>query len=140
MVMLLLISQYMMILFVRGEDLTCKAGEGVPSGKIFTSGLASQCSGVSKITTEAECKLAAEYNRKNNIDKNGGYGSDRSWSWAPPGCFYHSSLNKYYWNDITKSATKCSDSYKCICKTKTCTKCPINAFNSKGGINPTCTP
>ena len=42
------------------EDLTCQAGYGIG---IFTSGLASQCSGVSKITTEAECKLAAEYNK-----------------------------------------------------------------------------
>ena len=38
----------------------------------------SQCSGISKITTEAECKLAAEYNRKNNIDGNGGYIGPRS--------------------------------------------------------------
>ena len=54
--------------------LKCEAGEGVPSGAIFTSGDASQCSGVSKITTAAECKLAAEYNRKNNIpEKNVGY-------------------------------------------------------------------
>ena len=41
---------------------------------IYISGYASQCSGISKITTEAECKLAAEYNSKNNIDKNRGYG------------------------------------------------------------------
>ena len=34
---------------------------------IRTSGHASQCTGLF-ITTEAECKLAAEYNRKNNID------------------------------------------------------------------------
>ena len=51
-------------------SLYCKAGYGVPSGAIFTSRYASQCSGLSKITTAAECKLAAEYNSKNNIDKN----------------------------------------------------------------------
>ena len=61
----------LLISVVRGEDITCQPGEGNEAGKIFTSGLASQCSGLSKITTEAECKLAAEYNRKNNIDKNG---------------------------------------------------------------------
>ena len=55
---------------VSGKDITCEAGEGIPSGRIITSGLASQCSGLSKITTEAECKEAAEYNRKNNIDEN----------------------------------------------------------------------
>eukprot|EP00942_MAST-04A_sp_MAST-4A-sp1_P001085 g1085.t1 len=46
MIMLLLISQSMLILVVNGKDITCEAGEGViGSGKIFTSGLASQCSG-----------------------------------------------------------------------------------------------
>ena len=38
---------------------------------ILTSG--SGCSGISKITTEAECKFAQEYNKKNNIDENVGY-------------------------------------------------------------------
>ena len=56
-------------------SLKCKAGEHRPPTDIRTSGYASQCSGVSKITTEAECKLAAEYNSKNNIDKNVGFGS-----------------------------------------------------------------
>ena len=52
---------------VRGEDITCKPGYGTIPTDIRTSGYASQCSGLSKITTEAECKLAAEYNRKTNI-------------------------------------------------------------------------
>ena len=56
------------------DDFTCEPGYGMIPTDIRTSGSASQCSGLSKITTEAECKLAAEYNRKNNIDKNGGYG------------------------------------------------------------------
>ena len=68
-----LIICLLLISVVRGEeDVTCKAGEGRGYPDIRTSG--SQCRGVSKITTEAECKLAAEYNRKNNIDKNDGYG------------------------------------------------------------------
>ena len=130
----------LLISVVRGEeDLTCKAGEGVAYGKIFTSGPASQCSGISKITTEAECKLAAEYNSKNNIDTNEGFGGRLSYLYNPPGCLYLSGTNKYYWNDNTKSTTKCSNYRKCICKTKTCTKCPINTY-SEGGINPTCTP
>ena len=41
----------LLISVVSGEDLTCKAGYGIG---IFTSGLASQCSGLSKVTTEAE--------------------------------------------------------------------------------------
>ena len=84
-IMLLLISQCVMMLFVNGEDIFCEAGECAAYGKIFTSGFASQCSGVSKITTEAECKLAAEYNRKNNIDKNVGYERRVSFSTFPPG-------------------------------------------------------
>eukprot|EP00942_MAST-04A_sp_MAST-4A-sp1_P002584 g2584.t1 len=121
---------------VRGEDITCKAGDGMIPTDIRTSGYASQCSGVSKITTAEECKLAAEYNRKNNIDKNGGYVGRGSWSSDPPGCFYSGG---YYWNDNTKSTKQCSNSYKCICKTKTCIKCPINTY-SEGGTNPICTP
>ena len=82
----------LLISIVSGEeDLTCKAGYGASSGKIFTSGYASQCSGISKITTEAECQAAAEYNRKNNIDRlprgvhNGGYAGKISFSTEPPG-------------------------------------------------------
>eukprot|EP00942_MAST-04A_sp_MAST-4A-sp1_P001339 g1339.t1 len=135
-VALLIVSQYMVLYVVNGKDLTCKAGEGVPSGKIFTSGDASQCSGLSKITTWQECKLAAEYNRKNNIDKNVGFGGRLSWSDAPPGCYYRSGY-KYIWNDYTKSTKQCSNHYKCICKTKTCIKCPINTY-SEGGTNPIC--
>ena len=75
------------------EDITCQAGYGQA---IFTSGYASQCSGVSKITTEEECKLAAEYNSKNNIDKNGGYGGRESSSYGPPGCIYDFGDNNKY--------------------------------------------
>ena len=140
MLILLLLSQYMIILIVNGKDLACEAGYGAPSGKIFISGSASQCSGLSKITTEAECELAAEYNSKNNIDKNVGYWGRTSWSKYPPGCIYYLSGNYYYWNDDdTKSTAICSYIRKCICKPKTCVKCPINTY-SKGGTNPTCTP
>ena len=45
--------------------LKCEPDYGA-TNNIRTSG--SQCSGLSKITTEEECKLAAEYNRM-NIDK-----------------------------------------------------------------------
>ena len=74
-------------------DLTCKAGDFLsPYG--FTSGLASQCSGLSKITTEAECKLAAEYNSKNNIDKNWGYGGRRIVANYPPGSVSYTHLTQ----------------------------------------------
>jgi hypothetical protein len=72
-----LITCLLLISVVRGEDFNCEAGEVLlPNpNNIFTSGSASQCSGLSKITTEAECRAAAEYNRKNNIDNNEGYGA-----------------------------------------------------------------
>eukprot|EP00942_MAST-04A_sp_MAST-4A-sp1_P010806 g10806.t1 len=126
------------ISIVSGEDVTCKPGYGIGT---FSSGSASQVCGISKITTEAECKLAAEYNRKNNIDKNIGYGGRESYSSSPPGCYYWSGSMaiRYKWNDYPTSTTQCSNRDKCICKTKTCIKCPINSY-SEGGINPTCTP
>ena len=124
------------ISIVRGEeDLTCKDGYGMIGTDIRRSG--SQCSGLSKITTEAECKAAAEYNRKNNIDKSKGYQGRWSVSGAPPGCYQFGGY-KYFWNPNTKSTGQCSNIYKCICKTKTCIKCPINSY-SEGGINATCT-
>ncbi len=138
MIMLLLISQCMMMLFVNGEYISCEAGEGAAYGKIFTSGDASQCSGLSKITTEAECELAAEYNSKNNIDKNEGYGGTRTNSGVAPGCYYWTEGKKYVFNH-DKATGQCTNERPCICKKKTCTKCPINTY-SKGGTNPTCTP
>jgi len=118
--------------------LTCESGYGIKLTDIRVSG--SQCSGISKMATEAECKLEAEYNSKNNIDKNRGYGGRWSGSKAPPGCVYNSDDNKYYFNVRTTSTTQCSNSYKCICNPrKTCTKCPINTY-SEGGTNPKCEP
>ena len=94
-VILFILLQCVFISAVNSEDPICKAGEALPSGARFTSGYASQCSGISKITTEAECKLAAEYNSKNNIDKNEGFGGRTiSVSGAPPGCYYYSGS---YW-------------------------------------------
>ena len=116
-----LIICLLLIFVVRGEeDLTCEAGEGVwKPTDIRTSGSASQCiSGLSKITTYAECKLAAEYNRKNNIDKNGGYYGRVSYLASPPGCIYFpTGSNTYKFNGNTKSTrkslacNKCSSSY-----------------------------
>ena len=94
----------LLISVVRGEDVTCKPGEGVFDYKFITSGPASQCSGLSKITTEAECKFAQEDNKKNEIDENKGFGGRVKWSNSPPGCFYRSDFDsdfdKYYFNDI----------------------------------------
>ena len=96
-----LIICLLLIFVVRGEeDLTCEAGEGMPPTDIRTSG--SQCSGLSKITTEAECKLAAEYNSKNNIDKNEGYGGRESSSDYPPGCFASTTSNHTHYYNFNK--------------------------------------
>ena len=68
------------------DAVKCEAGEeGSMTGtSIRTSGPPSQCSGLSKITTEAECELAAEYNMGNNIAKNRGYRGRVSYSERPP--------------------------------------------------------
>jgi hypothetical protein len=132
--LVLFVSQYM--IFVNGKDLTCKVGEVV--GRMVTSGKALQVCGLSIITTEAECKAAAEYNRKNNIDKNEGYGGKISG--CERGCIYYSVNNKYHFNDYKiNRLTECTIGVACICKANVCTACPINTY-SEGGINPTCTP
>ena len=67
-VILFVVLQWVFMSAVNG-DVICKVGEHerwvVGPIDIRTSG--SQCSGISKITTEAECEAAAEYNRKTNI-------------------------------------------------------------------------
>ncbi len=135
-VILFVVLQCVFMSAVNSEDPICKVGEGVyASGAIITYGSASKCSGWDKITTEAECKLAAEYNSKNNIDKNKGYGGRWTgpgrWSW-PPGCIYMSG-DKYYWIEYTKSTGKCSTSLRCICNTKTCINCPPGTYQDETG-------
>ncbi len=130
-------------------SVSCKAGEGIGPytngyGPLAPYGHGSQCIGLSKITTWQECAAVAEYNSKNNIDKNVGFGGQFNWGILPPGCVLvrggkHGGDDKYHWNDNIKSTTECGYEYTCICKPKTCIKCPINTY-SEGGINPTCTP
>jgi hypothetical protein len=55
------------------DAIECEAGYTVAKRDIFTSGPASQCSGISKITTVDECKAAAKYNSQNHIDDNLGF-------------------------------------------------------------------
>lgn len=107
---------------VKGNaDVTCKGGETYAYGDIRSSGT---CGTNNKITTEEECKAAQEYNSKNNVDNNKGFGRRMSWTNYPPGCIMMEG-SKYYWNDYHQSSRHCSNGPKCICKTKTCIKCPI---------------
>ncbi len=53
-VILFVVLQCVFMSVVNG-DVACKAGEGLGSER-FSSGPASQCSGISKITTKAECE------------------------------------------------------------------------------------
>eukprot|EP00942_MAST-04A_sp_MAST-4A-sp1_P008609 g8609.t1 len=116
---------------VEKDDTYCDAGFGMYTEKktIRSSG---HC--INKIITEAECELAAEYNRKNNIDKNVGYKG--RWSYGPPGCSYYKSIsysNIYYWNDDTESTRECSNRYKCVCSHKpSCAKCLPNTYKAAG--------
>jgi len=119
---------------VKGQGFSCGKGEGMPPTDIRTS--FPVCSGISKITTAAECQLAAEYNSKNNIDKNGGYGyrvSAPPGSGFPPGCVYNSGDNKYYFNDDTNSTDSCNSAIACICKTKPCIDCPSGSYQDEAG-------
>jgi hypothetical protein len=119
---LFVVLQCMFISVIKG-DVTCKVGEGIIP--MFTSGYASQCSGVSKITSWQECKLAAEYNRKNNIDKNGGNSPyAMEYNNRPPGCFTFSAVGSKYYFNMLGTVVKCSDGMKCVCKPNACTKCP----------------
>jgi hypothetical protein len=110
--------------------------------------------GISKITTEAECKAAAKFNRENHIDRvNGylgpenfgyGYGAYPDLSRQPRGCIKvngHYTFNGVATKVETNINRKCSKygDGACICKPNTCITCPINTF-SEGGIYPTCTP
>ncbi len=128
---------------VSRSDANCKPGEGIWKPTDLRKSGDASCSGLSKITTAAECEAAAEYNRKNNIDKNRGYGGRTGALPSkkyPPGCYYWSVSNKYYFNDKKKSRAKCGEvgvGVKYICKAIICIKCPINHY-SEGGVNAKC--
>lgn len=125
--LIIFVSQYMLVLVVSGTDVTCKAGEG--AGTKLPTGFASQCGG-SKLYNIYDCKAAAKYDNK------GYYGNIYS-SDLPYGCIFW--RGQYRWNYNGQPTSQCSTECKCICKTKKCFKCPINTYNNKGGLNPTCT-
>eukprot|EP00942_MAST-04A_sp_MAST-4A-sp1_P003513 g3513.t1 len=138
------------LIFVSGVScygLTCKAGEHRPPTDIRTSGYASQCSGLSKITTEAECKLAAEYNSKNNIDENVGYqgvGSGADATCTPcPKDTPTTNLKTGQSKCISVPTIKCDPGQEFIndgiTTKKECTQCKINTY-SVGGDDIKCTP
>jgi len=93
------------------------------------------------ITTEKECKEAAELLR---FDYAGNHRDYNSWGVEnrPPGCFHDNRLglaDKLYFNDV-KSTKKCKRPFSCICRSEqSCAKCPRN-HRSDGGTNPDCIP
>ena len=141
----LFILWLLLISIVSGEDFTCEAGYGISGGHptdMRTSG--SSCSGVSIIRSAEECITAAEYNSKNIIDNNKGFNiviDKHQHNMFPPGCFqfYNGGNKKYSFNGNLQSSKPCSGSYKCICKTRNCIRCPPNTY-SEGGINSKCIP
>ena len=105
-------------------------GSGVGGGLVIDKRIVN---GPNGITGEWGHIPLGKPDSKNNIDGNVGYGGRESrTTYYPPGCFYHSGYNKYYWNPNTKSTKQCSNSRKCICKPKTCSKCPSKTY-SEGG-------
>ena len=97
-VLLLLLSslQCMFMNGVNGEDntvVTCEVGYGFEYARV--SGTCTH-----EITTKDECEAASEYNRKNNIDKNGGFYTTDTSFWSPPGCFQNNIETLIYYNNI----------------------------------------
>jgi len=137
-VILFVVLQCIFLSVVGGQGSNCNPGESVWRYDTFKSGSASQCSGIYKITTMAECRKAAEYNSKNDIDKSGGFYSVGGYSLydTPPGCYYDH--ENYLWNSNIDSTKKCSFYEICICKPKTCTKCPSGRYQDETGSTGPC--
>lgn len=133
-VILFLLLHCTFITAVNSEDPICNAGEFATS--ILSSGDPSKvCGDNNKITTVAECIAAADYNYNNKIDKNNkGWNSEDivSVTFTPPGC-YHAISGWYFFNTDTTSTIQCCNNFKCICKTKTCTKCPSGTYQDETG-------
>ena len=113
----------------------CKRGEGLYEYSIVPSRSRSVVwyhRHSSLITTKAECIAAAEYNSKNNIDKNVGFdASSTAWTGNryPRGCIYDSVTKKYFINTLLSARkTECSSRYKCILIAKKCYKCPKRCY------------
>ena len=84
----------MLISIVSGEGVTVKLAKVLYL--CLHLALRRYRSGIQEITTEEECKAAAEYNSKNKVDNNEGYGIQWSGSTVPRGCVYSNGENKYY--------------------------------------------
>eukprot|EP00942_MAST-04A_sp_MAST-4A-sp1_P012973 g12973.t1 len=77
---------------------------------------------------------------KGGIYSNHGFDTSRDWTTvANVGCIFPSWTTKYYFNTGATSLQPCSESYRCICKTATCTRCP-EGYYSNGGQNAICRP
>ena len=114
----------------------CEIGFGSDPIPIRTSGTC-----LLPITTETECQQAAIDNmNKGGIYSNHGFDTSRDWTTvANVGCIFPSWTTKYYFNTGATSLQPCSESYRCICKTATCTRCP-EGYYSNGGQNAICRP
>ena len=121
---------------------TCKPGEGLQGDSIGVREIG-PCDNY--IATEQECEQAAVLNqpadgnsgRLNDIQMNYWIGSREDY---PKGCiaFWTTTSTptlRYYFNGNMQSTRRCSSTYKCVCKPKTCAPCPANYYSEGGGIN-----
>ena len=123
------------ILLSGSKATLCEKGFGDDPISIRSSG---HC--LLSISSAAECMQAAIENmNRGGVYQNEGFDSSRDWqSVASNGCILPSFTQKYYFNIGTTSRIACSKSYKCICKVKSCTLCPLGYY-SFGGNSATCT-
>ena len=88
-----------------------------------------------EITTEHECRVAAENNQiaSGDID---GYGGRRDGEHYPPGCYLYS--RTYYFNRYPESKAGCNPWMPCVCKTDTCFPCSNSTYNDEYAVNAKC--
>eukprot|EP00943_MAST-04B_sp_MAST-4B-sp1_P009759 g9759.t1 len=116
-------------------NIKCKAGQ---YEALYNTKTRSKCE--FPITSEKECKKAAQFNKANGIDKNNGYGGATDTTADPYGCFHNKGFNdKYFFNYHKESPTRCSKNEKsCLCDHVSCQPCQRNTYGDDGKTCKTC--
>merc|ERR1711991_1207664 len=116
-------------------NLKCQAGQYEAMYRKITK---STC--VYPVTSEAECKKAAQFNKKYGIDNNNGFGGSTDTPADPYGCFHNKGYNgKYFFNYHKSSPKQCTGNEKsCICDHVSCHLCPRNTYSSYGKTCKSC--
>ena len=112
-------------------NVTCAPGHG----RIYPLNITYNGKCEQEITTEHECRVAAENNQiaSGDID---GYGGRRDGEHYPPGCYLYS--RTYYFNRYPESKAGCNPWMPCVCKTDTCFPCSNSTYNDEYAVNAKC--